>query len=143
MQRLGQSSQSVPDAQYDQTDPGPPSSHSPSPAYSPRPSLPPPPPHVFMQQKSGSRGGGEGGGGDGGGDGGGSGGGGGTMHRLGQSPQSEPRRHHAPVEPMPPSSQTPSRAKAQVVVQHSPGRAATSLPSRSAPAVSAGAGRIC
>ena len=46
MQRVGQSSQSVPESQYDQTDPGPPSSHSPSAAYSPRPSLPSPPPHA-------------------------------------------------------------------------------------------------
>ena len=122
MQRVEQSAQSVPDGQYDQSEPGPPSSHSPSSAYSPRP-----PPHMLLQQKSGMDGGGEGGGGDGGGDGGGCGGGGGMVHRLGQSPQSEPRRHHAPVEPMPPSSQTPSRANSQLVVQHASGSAATSL----------------
>ena len=75
-------------------------------AYSPWPSLPPGPPHVFMQQV-GLGGGGEGGGGDGGGDGGGAGGGGARCTDSG-SRHNQNRDAPAPVEPMPPSSQTPS-----------------------------------
>ena len=107
--RVPQSTQSVPKAHSENSEPGPPSSHSPSAANEGKAG------QVFRHCDGGDKGGvggccgcgscgggGDGGGGDGGGD--------GDCTRVPQSTQSVPQAQWLCSEPGPPSSQSPSAA---------------------------------